>query len=66
MSRVKPGGPAAEKGFRSNMLIERINSKVVRTVREFRTEIAKVKKGESILMLVRSGNSSRFIVIKKP
>ena len=66
VSQVQPGGPAAEKGFRSDMLIERINSKVVRTVREFRTEISKVKKGESILMLVRFQNSSRFIVIKKP
>jgi serine protease Do len=66
VSKVKPGGPAAEKGFRNDMLIERINSKVVRTVREFRTEIAKVKKGASILMLVRFRNSSRFIVIKKP
>ena len=66
ISQVAPNGPAADKGLRRGSLIERVNSKKIRNVQNFRTQVNKVKKGESILMLVRFRQTTRFVVLKKP
>ena len=53
VTHVKKGSPAAKKGFRTNMLILRVNNWSTPTVQKFRTELAKVKKGRMIIILVQ-------------
>ena len=66
VSDVKADSPAAEGGLRRGALIEKVNRNTVKSVQEFRAQIARIASGKSILMLVRFERSNQFVVIKKP
>lgn len=59
-------GTALEAGLRQGALIQEVNRKKVRNTNEFRTAIKKTPKGKFLLLLVRFGNATRFIGLKKP
>jgi serine protease Do len=64
VTSVIQGGPAAKAGFRSGDIIAEVNRKKVKNLDEYSEQIGKVKTGEPILMLVRRGKSTVFLVIK--
>ncbi|MCR9293579.1 MAG: Do family serine endopeptidase [bacterium] len=61
---VQPNSPAARAGLESGMLIEQVNRHSVTTVDEFEKQV-QADDDESILLLVRSEQGSRFLVLTK-
>ncbi len=64
VSDVKRGSPADEAGIKRGDIIKEVNRKPVSTVAEYNQAIKDAKK-ENILLLVRRGQSSIFIVVKQ-
>jgi serine protease Do len=61
---VKPDGLAGAVGIQRGDLIREINGRQVATVAEYEKEVAAVKKGETVRILLRRGGSNRFVAIK--
>jgi serine protease Do len=66
VSSIKPGSPAAEAGLRSGDVITQINRRPVKSLAEYNREIAQNEKDKPVLFLVRRGQSSLFLALKKP
>ena len=64
VSSVDPDSAAAEAGLRRGDLIVEVNRHAVADVGAYSEQIGKTKKGKSVLMLVRRGESTIFIAIK--
>lgn len=63
---VRPGSPAAINGLRRGDVIIEINRTPVKSTRQFLTIIAKIAKGENVLMLVRRADSALFLAFPLP
>jgi serine protease Do len=64
VSSVEPGSPGDEAGLRRGDVILEINRNRIRDLRDFRNEIAKIKKGKGLLLLVRRGETTLFLALK--
>jgi serine protease Do len=62
---VKPGSAADDAGLQRGDVIAEINRHPVRTMADFRRETAKAGKGQSVLFLVRRGQGSLFLALKR-
>ena len=62
---VEPGSAAEDGGLRRGDLIKEMNQKPVQTVDEYRRQLKKAKQGESILLLIKRGNQTFFVTVKK-
>jgi serine protease Do len=65
ITSVKPGSAADEAGLQQGDVIAQINRHPVRTVADYNREVAKIEKGKSILFLVRRGDGSLFLAMKR-
>jgi serine protease Do len=65
VSSVKPGSPADEAGLRKGDVITQINRRPVRNVADYNRELGKTAKGKSLLLLVRRGQGSLFLALKR-
>lgn len=63
VSEVKAGSPAARAGIQTGTLIAEVNHKPVRSVREFQEQL-KAGAKDTVLLWVRQGKMSRFVVLK--
>jgi serine protease Do len=63
VSQVEPDSPAADAGIDAGMLIMQVEKKPVTNVDEFNAAIKKASSKKSILLLVKQGKYSRFVVI---
>ena len=61
---VQPDSPAARAGLQTGMVISQVNRKPVTSVDELKAQVKVQKEGESLLLLVRTSEGSRFIVVK--
>lgn len=64
ITAVRDGSPAAEAGLDSGMAITHVNRMKINTVDQFVEAMAQSKTGGSVLLLVRTENGSRFVVLK--
>lgn len=67
ITSVRKGSPAGSAGLTSGMVIAEVNRQPVSTVAEFEAAMQAAQQAESdrgVLLLVRSQNGSRFVVIK--
>jgi len=64
VTAVDPEGSAAEAGLRRGDVIVEVNRKPVKDVAEFRTAL-KDGKGKSVLFLVRRGDNTIFLAVKR-
>jgi len=62
---VEPGSAAEDGGLRRGDLIKEMDHKPVQTVDEYRRQLNKAKQGESILFLIKRGNQTFFVTVKK-
>ena len=63
---VKFGGLAQLAGIKRGDLIQEIRGEEIRSIDDYRQALGKIKKGESILFLVRRGENTLFVAIKVP
>ncbi len=62
---VDPDGPAAEKGIRPGDVITEVNHKGVKTPGDAVAALRAAKKGDHALLLVRRGDSQRFVALNR-
>ncbi|HVO83837.1 MAG TPA: DegQ family serine endoprotease [Syntrophobacteria bacterium] len=62
---VEPGSAAEDGGLRRGDLIKEMDHKPVQTLDDYRRQLNKAKQGESILFLVKRGNQTFFVTVKK-
>ena len=65
VASVKPGSAADEAGLRSGDVITQVDRRPVRNLAEYNREISRTEKGKSVLFLVRRGESSVFLALKR-
>jgi len=65
ISAVKPGSAADEAGLRSGDIVVEINRQPVKSLADYNREIARNEKAKSVLFLVRRGQSSLFLALKR-
>jgi serine protease Do len=65
VASVQRGSAAADAGLRPGDLITQINRRAVKSVADYNREIAANEKDKSILFLVRRGQSSLFLALKR-
>ena len=66
VTQVEPESPAALAGLRQGALVLEANRKPMRTPADFERAVQETGSGKSLLLLVRLGDVSRFLVIKVP
>lgn len=64
ITNIRKGGPAEMAGLQSGMVIVQVNRKPVKTVDEFRAAMAKESLAKGVLLLVRSGQGTQYVVIQ--
>jgi serine protease Do len=65
ITAVTPGSAADEAGLRSGDLITEINRRPVKTLADYSREMARSEKAKSVLFLVKRGESSVFLALKR-
>ena len=65
VASVKPGSAADEAGLRSGDVITQVNRRPVKNLADYNREISRSEKGKSMLFLVRRGESSVFLALKR-
>ena len=64
---VAEDGPAAETGVVANDVIMEVNRQPVATPADYAAQVAKVKPGDSVMLLVlRGGDRYFYVVVRKP
>ena len=61
---VAPDSPAGEVRITPGEIIIQINQNDINSIEDYRKAMKKLKKGDNVLLLVKKGDHSRFVVIK--
>ena len=64
VTKVEPDNAAAEAKIRVGDVIKEVNRKSVNNVDGFTKQLAKVKGGERVLLLLQRGQNNMFAVVK--
>ena len=64
ITSVKPNSPAAKAGLQEAMVISKVGNVKVTNVDEFGQAMKEASLDDGVLMLVKFGGSSRFVVVK--
>jgi serine protease Do len=62
---VRKGSPAASVGLESGMVITQVGQKTIKSTDEFRAAMERQSLAKGIMLLVRSAQGARFVVIQK-
>lgn len=65
VSAVAPDSPAAEAGLNRGDIIIEVGQKPVNSVADFKKAVSKLEKDKPLLMLVRRGENTVFLTLKK-
>ncbi|KAB2836795.1 MAG: DegQ family serine endoprotease [Candidatus Brocadia sp.] len=64
VTEVQPGSPAALSEIREGDLIKEVNRKKINNVTEFKKALGEADKEKGVLMLIKRGEFSRYVIIK--
>lgn len=64
IANVEPNKPAAEAGLKRGDLILEVNQQPIKTLKDYKEVLKAAKKGESILLLIKRENHTRFVAVK--
>lgn len=64
VTEILPSGPAQQAGLNRGDVIEEVNRNSVVSAAEFYEHVSTVKEGDAVLLTVRRGTNSTFIVIQ--
>jgi serine protease Do len=65
VATVQPGSAADEAGLRAGDVITQVDRRPVKNLAEYNREISRTAKNKSVLFLVRRGESSVFLALKR-
>jgi serine protease Do len=63
ISAVEPGSPAATAGLEAGNLIEEVNKQKIGSIQQLQAELKKSSHPKRVLLRVRSGNFSQYVVL---
>ena len=63
VSAVEPGSSAAQD-VKEGDLIKEVNREKINNIKEFREALKSAEEGKDILLLIRRGMHTRFVIIK--
>lgn len=66
ITELKPGTPAAEARLRPGDVVKEANRQKVQNARDWKQITQKMKKGETLLLLVKRGANTFYVAIKAP
>jgi serine protease Do len=64
VSAIEQGSPAAQTEIKEGDLIKEVNREKIANVKGFRQALRKSEKGKDVLLLIRRGMHTRFVIIK--
>jgi serine protease Do len=64
VTNVDDGTPADEAGLRRGDVIVEVNQKKIENIRDYRAALGRVGSGDSVLLLVRRGDSVLYVALK--
>ncbi len=64
VAEVQPGSPAALSEIREGDLIKEVNRKKIGNVAEFKKSLSEADKEKGVLILIKRGEFSRYVIIK--
>ena len=64
ISEVQPGSPAGEGKLRPGDLIKEVNRQKIQNIRDYNQALQKIKKNESLLLLVKRGQNTFYVALK--
>ncbi len=64
ISSVQAGGPASEAKLRPGDVIKEVNRQKIQNVRDYNQALQKMKKDESLLILVKRGQNTFYVALK--
>lgn len=64
VTNVDDGSPADEAGFRRGDVLVEVNQKKIENLRDYRAALGRVAGGDSLLLLVRRGDSVLYVALK--
>lgn len=64
VTEVQPGSPAAMSEIREGDFIKEVNRKKINNVTEFKKALNEADKEKGVLMLIKRGEFSRYVIIK--
>ncbi|MCA8997276.1 MAG: Do family serine endopeptidase, partial [Planctomycetaceae bacterium] len=64
ITSVQPGTPAEESGLEPGMVIARVGTRAVASAKEFEKALLDVNLKDGVLLLVKTSQGSRFLVLK--
>jgi serine protease Do len=65
ITELQPGTPAAEARLKAGDVIKEVNRQKVQNVRDYKQVIQKMKKGETLLLLVKRGANTFYLALKE-
>jgi len=63
IASIEPGSPAAKIGLQRGDLIKEINRKQIESLADYQKAMASIGKDDSLLLLVRRGNNTYYVVV---
>ncbi len=64
ITELEQGTPASEARMRPGDIIKEVNRQKIQNVRDWKQTLAKMKKGETLLLLVKRGANTFYVAIK--
>ena len=64
VSDVTAGQPAAEAGIKRGDVITEVDRKPIRNMADYKRSLGKIKKGRTVLFLIRRGGTTIYIAVK--
>ncbi len=66
ITEIKPGSAAGEARLRTGDVVKEVNRQKVQNIRDYRQIIEKMKKNETLLLLVKRSGNTFYIAIRSP
>jgi serine protease Do len=66
ISGIQSGSPAEEAGLQPGDLITQINKVEIKNLNDYQQALKQVKKGENLLLLIKRGSGSFYVVLTLP